>query len=651
MEGFRDQPTSAGDVYLSTPPDALQRITESVRAAGYQDEQTDSIRRHNDTPSTSAGLERDTQQPRPRDTLSTARNSTASHQEIRPGLVRGYVGKLRTLTKLGRGPQPRSTERDSATSHQEIQTDPTKGYIDESKTPTKLGREPQFSSTARESAVSHQETQVVPISSVNERLRTPTKLGRKPQYRPPRRPEDTPSTATGAAASDSIQLTPVQSKSLSAELEESNIDEEKDIAIERIPTPSIPSSSNQNDDQPNSCVPALIVAPIDEGEKGEIVSCASSRYTPTDYAYWSEKVAVHHSASLYEEAWGRETQPEIFGWTEGHFVLGPADKDVCISTNPLGHGSLGVVEEVRRIDGQFPTLVRKRISMPVQKSKAAAYLKIVQEEARILRSLVHPHIVTLIGSYEDMKQSKRSSYCLLMSPVGDGDLEAFLNDVGEYDVASDSSIRSRNCISNWMGCLASALEYMHASGIRHQDIKPSNIIHKGDHILFTDFSSSSSFKVGHTTSTENPARSTPMYGAPEVTFDRGRHGCATDIFSLGCVFSDMLSVVEGRTVSDLQDYLRNDGNAAATDTRPFPRGLSYSEKVPAIKNWFAESHVFNAHVAQMLHPDRKMRPTAGKVLEALLLNMRCDLSCVCLRIRVPQGKLEALSVTQAFVKS
>lgn len=322
--------------------------------------------------------------------------------------------------------------------------------------------------------------------------------------------------------------------------------------------------------------------------------------------------------------------PKIFGWTEDHLILGPTDEDILVTTNPLGHGSLGVVEEVRHIGGQFPTFVRKRVKLPLPKTKAAAYLKIVQEEARILRTLVHPHIVTLIGSYEDMKQSRRPSYCLLMSPVGENDLETFLTIVGEHEFTSEFSIRSRKCIRNWMACLASALTYMHASGVRHQDIKPSNIIHKGDHIFFTDFSSSSSFKVGHTTSTENPTRSTPMYGAPEVTSERGKHGRTTDIFSLGCVFSDILSVVEGRTVLSFQDYLRSNGNAAATDTKQVSGSLKYSEKIQAIKKWFSGSLVFNTHVSHMLHPDRKLRPAATEVLQAFVMNDVCDASCSCL---------------------
>lgn len=602
---IREEPTSTGKAYHSTPVNALQRGVENERASRHHGIQAYPFIDDDDTPRAPTGPWRITQQPRPREPPYRARSNAISYQY------------------------------------------PVKGYSGEPRSPTKPGREPPSPYRASSNAISHQ---VVPIRGMNNKPRTPTKRGRTPAASGPRLPRDNPSTAAGAAASDSNQLTPAESRILWADLEELRMVRKEDGTYERVPTPSIPSSSNQNDDQTSSCVPVLIAAPVDEDDKDEIVPCASAAYNPSDEPFHPKRVAKHPSASQYKEVWGRNTQPEVFGWTEQHFILGPTDKDVCIATNPLGHGSLGVVEEVRRIDGQFPTLVRKRISLPVQKRKAAAYLKIVQEEARILRSLVHPHIVTLIGSYEDMKQSKRPSYCLLMSPVGEGDLETFLTDVGEHEVA-EFSIRSRDCIRNWMGCLASALDYMHASGIRHQDIKPSNIIYKGDQIFFTDFSSSSSFNVGHTTSTENPARSTPMYGAPEVTFDRGRHGCATDIFSLGCVFADMLSVIEGRTVSDLQDHLRNDENAATTGTRPLSRSLSYSEKVPAIKDWFAESHVFNAHVSQMLHPDRKMRPTAGEVLEAFLLNMLCDASCSCLRVGVPQRKLEAFSVVQSFVES
>jgi hypothetical protein len=404
-----------------------------------------------------------------------------------------------------------------------------------------------------------------------------------------------------------------------------------------------PRSSKRDAVQLSARIPMPRETPIGKEKENTVtLESSSAAQTLVDIPE-QEEVMFRSRARKFVVPLEPDVHPTAFGWAGDHLILGPTDEDILIATNPLGHGSLGVVEEVRRIGGQFPTLVRKRVDLPLPKRKAAAYLKIVQEEARILRSLVHPHIVTLIGSYEDMKQPRRPSYCLLMSPVGENDLEAFLTIVGEHDIASEFSIRWRDCIRNWMACLASALKYMHASGIRHQDIKPSNIIHKGDHVFFTDFSSSSSFKIGHTTSTENPARSTPMYGAPEVTSDRGKHGRTTDIFSLGCVFSDMLSVAEGRTVPGFQDFLRNDGQPAETDIKHVPRALSYSEKVPTIEDWFADSHIFNTHVSQMLHPDRKVRPTATEVLQAFMLDEVCDVSCSCLRAEILQKELDTLS--------
>jgi serine/threonine protein kinase len=94
-----------------------------------------------------------------------------------------------------------------------------------------------------------------------------------------------------------------------------------------------------------------------------------------------------------------------------------------------------------------------------------------------------------------------------MTPVGDNDFRSFLELVTSGGL---ETIQQRNWLWKWFVCLSSALAYLHGEGVRHQDIKPSNIIHKGDQIYFTDFSSSCAFEVGQTTSTENPARSSAM---------------------------------------------------------------------------------------------------------------------------------------------
>ncbi|KAF2488704.1 kinase-like protein [Lophium mytilinum] len=312
------------------------------------------------------------------------------------------------------------------------------------------------------------------------------------------------------------------------------------------------------------------------------------------------------------------------GLTIGHSVLSPGSKTSFIVCSHLGHGSLGVVEEVRVAESGFETFVRKRVQLPYHQRKRR--LQIIQEEAKVLEDLCHPHVVQILGSYEDLTQKKKEFYCLLMSPVGENDLSAFLDEVGERR----PTLEEERWLRRWFSCLISALVYMHDQGIRHQDIKPSNIVHRGSQIFFTDFSSSSRFVVGQTTSTEEPARTSAMYAAPEVLnnfVDESlvKHGRGTDIFSLGCVFAEMFSVSHHhKSISEFHDFLLkhvqedeeyhySPGAAAARNI------LIYSRVTERIKLWFRTItvpgfDVFPRFIAPMIGVTREERPDARALL-------------------------------------
>jgi hypothetical protein len=147
----------------------------------------------------------------------------------------------------------------------------------------------------------------------------------------------------------------------------------------------------------------------------------------------------------------------------------------------LGHGSLGVVEEVR-ISPLFQSFVRKRVQIPFYRRKQ--YLSIINQEARVLQDLSHCHIVKMIGSYSEIPSSGRQFYSLLMAPVGERDLKTFLDILGDKSSPqpADWIDERKPWLNNWFRCLSSALAYIHSQGVRHQDIKPSNIIHRGSAI-------------------------------------------------------------------------------------------------------------------------------------------------------------------------
>jgi serine/threonine protein kinase len=143
----------------------------------------------------------------------------------------------------------------------------------------------------------------------------------------------------------------------------------------------------------------------------------------------------------------------------------------------LGHGGAGVVTKVQTRTNAF--YARKVIRWYGRKK----LLLEVQEEVRILRELRHAHIVQIKGSYIVGK----ASFGFLMEPVADCDLATFL---GTFDIEtpwSHATRESRVTLSTGFGCLSSALAFIHNREIKHQDIKPQNIlVHRG-RLLFTDF--------------------------------------------------------------------------------------------------------------------------------------------------------------------
>jgi serine/threonine protein kinase len=276
----------------------------------------------------------------------------------------------------------------------------------------------------------------------------------------------------------------------------------------------------------------------------------------------------------------------------------------------LGCGSLGSVDEIR-IPNSAKTLARKSILLSgVLKHH---YMEIIGQEVKALRNLSHPHIVQVAGTYEF-----GPCYAILMSPVGDQSLKDMLEEY--HDRANQAN--ERPWLQTWFHCLSSALAHIHSQGIRHEDIKPSNIIHRRGDVYLTDFSSCTEFEFGRTTSTDTPAgRITRIYSAPEGLEDE-RHGSSVDIFSMGCVFTEMATVVDGRPVSEFYRHCSVNRWGSQMER------MYYSEALGRIDEWFDDA-LYMRCIRPMLAKDRRLRPTARKVsvaLEEVLGPPRC--ACV-----------------------
>jgi hypothetical protein len=185
-------------------------------------------------------------------------------------------------------------------------------------------------------------------------------------------------------------------------------------------------------------------------------------------------------------------------------------------------------------------------------------------EVEHLQKLRHPHIVQLVGSY---LQGKRFS--VLLYPVADYDLGKFLenaSDIIQLTAYSAFTGKGQEVEALWsfFGCLIDALRYIHSQHTRHLDIKPGNILVKkgpyrfGHRVYIADFGISKSFSSLDHSQTDDPIPRTPKYCAPEV-WERGMYGRAADIFSLGCVFTEMLTTLAGLDLDKFADFRSQSG--------------------------------------------------------------------------------------------
>ena len=112
-------------------------------------------------------------------------------------------------------------------------------------------------------------------------------------------------------------------------------------------------------------------------------------------------------------------------------------------------------------------------------------------------------------------------------------------------------------VRTYFGRLSSAIGYLHGRRIRHNDIKPANILIKSGSILI-DFGLPRYSIDGDGNTISEVAPLSPRYCAPEVAAF-SIHNESSDIWSLGCVFSEMVAALKGWKMHEYRGFSRNHG--------------------------------------------------------------------------------------------
>lgn len=187
----------------------------------------------------------------------------------------------------------------------------------------------------------------------------------------------------------------------------------------------------------------------------------------------------------------------------------------------LGKGAFGVVYRgSRRRDNA-------EVALKVSENASSAE-PMLEQEINILKLLDHPSIVRFMEAFVDRSSD---SMVIAMELVTGGDLLSSLT--GEPQHYEESLVRPM------IFHIACALAHAHEMGVVHRDLKPENILlRQGDRFpKVADFGLSRSLRNSEMAMT---VAGTPTYMAPEIQDPRLPYDFPADIYSLGCILTDLM---------------------------------------------------------------------------------------------------------------
>jgi len=199
----------------------------------------------------------------------------------------------------------------------------------------------------------------------------------------------------------------------------------------------------------------------------------------------------------------------------------------------IGEGAYGVVyKALDKITQEFVAMKKIRLDTENDGVPSTA-----MREIAILKELEHPAVVQLL----EVVQADKSMY--LVFEYLDMDLKRHLDDYVMSRRKCEPDYKAglpEPLVKSYLRQICDGLAYCHNYGVLHRDMKPQNLLVSSEgHIKLADFGLARCYNLPARTYTHEVI--TLWYRPPEILLGDKHYGSAVDMWSLGCIFAEMLT--------------------------------------------------------------------------------------------------------------
>jgi hypothetical protein len=186
-------------------------------------------------------------------------------------------------------------------------------------------------------------------------------------------------------------------------------------------------------------------------------------------------------------------------------------------------------------DGEAVKAVPKAVLIALRCTQDA-----LQEQAALQAACTCPDVPCVLPRLLGTSQDDRCVYFRLEAVLVRDGTSVHLGQVLRAQASRQLPPASAACIA---GCLLAAVAHLHARGVAHRDVKPSNLVLGADGMpRLVDFGHAlclSSASSGAAAAAGGPARGTEPYAAPEL-LARAAHDGSVDCWSTGVLVHEAL---------------------------------------------------------------------------------------------------------------